>query len=94
MHIESLIWDDWNIEHIADHGVEPYEVEDVCFSRPLVRRAKKTRYGLQRYHAFGQTIAGRYLFIVLDREAAGLFYVVPARDVSKRELRQYRQKRG
>ena len=92
MRIDELIWDDWNVEHIADHGVEPDEVEDVCFGRPLVRRAGTTRYGLSRYHAFGQTEAGRYLFIVLDREAAGVFYVVSARDMSKRELRQYRRK--
>ncbi|MFQ6101489.1 MAG: BrnT family toxin [Anaerolineae bacterium] len=94
MRIDELVWDEWNVEHIASHGVEPDEVDDVCFGRPLVRRARTTRYGLRRYHAFGQTAAGRYLFIVLDCEAAGTFYVVSARDMSKRELQQYRRKRG
>jgi len=51
--IDELIWDDWNVEHIAGHDVEPEEVEEVCFGRPLVRRAGTTRYGLRRYHAFG-----------------------------------------
>lgn len=94
MRIEELIWDDWNVEHVADHGVDPEEVEEVCFGRPLVRRAGTTRYGLRRYHAFGQTEARCYLFIVLDSEAAGVFYVVSARDMSERERRQYRQTRG
>lgn len=46
MRIGELIWDDWNVEHIADHGVAPEEVEEVCFDKPLVRRAGTTRYGL------------------------------------------------
>jgi len=92
--IDELIWDDWNVEHIAGHNVEPEEVEEVCFGRPLVRRAGTTRYGLRRYHAFGRTEVGRYLFIVLDCEAAGVFYVVSARDMSKREGQQHRRKRG
>jgi len=34
--IRALLWDDWNEEHIARHGVEREEVEEVCFdSRSL-----------------------------------------------------------
>ena len=28
--IRRLIWDSWNITHIARHDVTPDEVEDVC----------------------------------------------------------------
>ena len=35
-----LIWPAERIEHIAVQGITPEEVEDVCFSRPLVVRAK------------------------------------------------------
>lgn len=28
-------WDQWNIAHIAEHDVEPYEVEDVFYSDAL-----------------------------------------------------------
>lgn len=34
--IRRLIWDDANVAHIAEHGVAPDEVEDVCFGRPLL----------------------------------------------------------
>jgi hypothetical protein len=30
IHIRRLIWDDWNIAHIARHEVSPDEVEEVC----------------------------------------------------------------
>lgn len=45
-------WDELNIEHIADHGVEPYEAEEVIDDDPLVVRAGKDRYA-----AYGQTTA-------------------------------------
>jgi len=92
MRIDWLIWDDWNVAHIAEHGVTPEEVDEICLrGRPLVRHAGKTRYGLPRYHVYGQTEAGRYLFIVLDREVKGIFYVVTARDMNASERRFYRK---
>jgi hypothetical protein len=32
-------WDEMNIEHIADHGVEPYEAEEVIDDDPFIVRA-------------------------------------------------------
>ena len=32
--INALIWDEWNKEHIARHGVTPEEVEEVCHRNP------------------------------------------------------------
>ena len=28
--VNGLIWDEWNKEHIAKHGISPEEVEEVC----------------------------------------------------------------
>lgn len=47
MEIHQLIWPDERIEHIAGHGVTPEEVEEVCFGKPFVRRAKSD--GVNRY---------------------------------------------
>jgi len=49
-------WDDVNVEHIAEHGVEPYEAEEVIDNRQLLLRARE-----EKYIAYGQTDAGRYL---------------------------------
>jgi uncharacterized DUF497 family protein len=95
MQIDHLVWDDWNVAHIAEHDVEPEEVESVCHTEQhLARRAGITRYSLARYHLYGQTENGRYLFIVLDREVASSFYVVTARDMDESEKRSFKRMRG
>jgi hypothetical protein len=40
MRIDAFIWPEDRIEHIARHGVTPQEVEEVCFGKSLVLRAK------------------------------------------------------
>jgi uncharacterized protein len=40
MTIDQFIWPEERIEHIGRHGVMPEEVEEVCFGKPLVHRAK------------------------------------------------------
>jgi hypothetical protein len=46
-----------------------------------------------RYHVYGQTTSGRYLFIVLDQDTAGVFYTVTARDMTEREKQLWRRTR-
>ena len=89
MYIQDLIWNEHNVEHIAAHQVTPDEVEDAIWDSPLFER----RRGEQRYHVYGQTSAGRYLFIVLDLESDALFYVVTARDMTGREKAYYQRRR-
>lgn len=52
-------WDDDNIDHIADHGVEPYEVEEVITNKLWLKRG-----GKGKYLAYGQTDAERFLIVV------------------------------
>ena len=40
MRIDEIIWPEERIEHIARHGITPEEVEETCFGKPLVQRAK------------------------------------------------------
>jgi uncharacterized DUF497 family protein len=90
VYIRDLIWTEDNVEHIARHGVEPYEVEEAIWDDPHVRRGP----GRSRYRVYGQTDGGRYLFVVLDREYDEVFYVVTARDMDVREKQRYRGARG
>ena len=64
MVITELIWTDDNVDHLAEHGVTPREVQDVIWDNPRFER----RRGRQRYHVYGQTSGGRYLFVVLEKE--------------------------
>ena len=86
MIIKKLIWDEWNIEHIARHSVEPEEVEEVCKSKNLFTKA---RSGL--YRMVGQSDDGRYLTILLAPRVGGSFYPVTARDSDKKEKRRLKK---
>ncbi|MFM8433831.1 MAG: hypothetical protein ACKOBP_00585 [Planctomycetia bacterium] len=88
MLIHQFVWTDDRIEHIAGHGVTAEEVEQVCFGRPLVLRAKSQ--GLSPvYYCLGQTQSGRYLFCVVIAFADGNGYPVTARLMTDKEKRRY-----
>ncbi len=41
--LNRLIWDAWNVEHIARHGVTPEEVYVVCQGQIIVRQTYEAR---------------------------------------------------
>ena len=90
MSIEELIWPEDRVEHIARHGVAPEEVEEVCFGKSLVRRAKSEGQN-PVYYVLGQTASGRYLFCVVIGFPDGNGYPVTAREMTTREKRRYRK---
>ncbi len=89
MRITDLEWDDYRIEHIARHGVEPYEVWEVC-QDPL---HQAHREGHSRYRLDGPTEDGRYLFVVLEHFEGTVYKPITARDMTDSEKRNYRKLR-
>jgi hypothetical protein len=89
--IRRLVWDSWNVAHIARHEVTPEEVEEVCHSEPVVQIGKKGRSLV-----FGPALSGRMLAVVLDLEPPeeGVYYPVTARSASRRERAIYTTERG
>ena len=80
LQIKKLIWDSWNVIHIARHGVVPDEVEIVCHNDPLVQEGKKGRLLV-----IGMTSTERFLTVILDAEEdEEVYYPVTARSASKR----------
>ncbi len=68
----------------------PEEVEEVCFGKSLVLRAKS--YGENPvYYVLGQTDAGRYLFVVVIQFADGKGYPITARTMTDKEGRRFRR---
>ena len=63
MTINEFIWPRDRVEHIGKHGVEPNEVEEVCFGESLVQRTKSSGKN-PVYYILGTTSAGRHLFWV------------------------------
>ena len=90
MRIHEFVWPEDRIDHIARHDVTPEEVEEACFRRPLVQRAKSEGEN-PVYYVLGQTHAGRYLFAVVIGFPDGKGYPVTARTMTEKEGRRYRR---
>jgi uncharacterized DUF497 family protein len=90
MRIHQFIWLEDRIDHIAQHDVTPEEVEEVCFGRAFVQRAKSEGRN-PLFYVLGQTEAGRYLFCVVIRFPDGRGYPVTARPMTDKERRRYHQ---
>jgi len=80
--IRQLIWDNWNVKHINTHRVNPDEVEEAC---KLIKKVFKTYK--ERLVILGKTKKERLLTIILAPIGKGKYYVVTARDTSKKERR-------
>jgi hypothetical protein len=86
--IYELVWPEDRIAHIAEHNVRPEEVEEACFDRPLIQRAKS--FGKNPVHyVLGRTPAGRYLFCVVIEFPDGRGYPVTARPMTLKEKRRF-----
>jgi len=87
MHISKLEWDNYRIDHVAKHDVEPYEVWEVC--KHALHKAR--REGRNRYRIYGQTVEGRYLFVVLEHIEGGRYKPITARDMTDGEKHNYKR---
>jgi uncharacterized protein len=79
--VEMHIW--------TKHRVAPEEVEEVCFSDPLVIGGRDKSYAV-----YGQTDAGRYLIVFLFPRGQGVFRLATAREMDERERRRYQRDKG
>lgn len=80
-------WNEWNVDHIAGHGVRSGEAQYVV-ERPA--RGFPRYDGGRKYRAWGQTAAGRYLQVVYIFSPPGVVYVIHARDLTEAEKRRLR----
>ncbi len=88
--IKRLIWDEWNVGHIARHNVLPDEVEEVCAGT----FSSYESYG-GRFEVIGATQQKSILLIVLDPEPAkGEYYVVTAHSASKKDRVLFQKDKG
>ena len=89
--ISSIRWTEEGINHIANHGVSPMEIEEVCFNEedhPLIRSGRE-----KLHYVFGRTGSGRFLFIVVRFLRPGEVRIVTAREMNSWE-RKYFKTRG
>lgn len=85
--VDEVLWDDWNVNHIAGHDVTADEVEDVLFGSHRARDGRQTTI-----EVYGRTGSGRYLLVIVARRPSHSVYVVTARDMAPTERRRYQRK--
>jgi uncharacterized DUF497 family protein len=84
----EVMWTEDSEAHIARHGVQPSEVEQVLYSRPRLSTAG--RHGTTL--VLGTSSEGRHLLVVVAEAADGRDFVVTARDMTDSEKRLFREK--
>lgn len=86
LRIEALEIDDHILEKIeSKHGISFTEAEEACLSDK--RHIRRGREGL--YEVFSQTVAGRYVLVVLVNLGGGSWRVVTARQMTDSERQLY-----
>jgi uncharacterized DUF497 family protein len=82
-------WNDWNLEHIAGHGVTPEEVEMVVnqASRPYPSAREDGKFLV---HGKGQ--GGQFLQVIFVYDEDRTVYVIHARPMTDPEKRRYRRR--
>ena len=83
-------WDTGNAPKVlARHQVEPGECEQAFFREPfIVAVDEKHSRAEQRWHALGQTLADRNLYLVFTVRGT-LIRVIAARDMNRKERSTY-----
>jgi uncharacterized protein len=85
-------WNQWNIQHIARHGISPDAAEQVVIH---ARRPYPSYEGDGRFLVRGQTDGGQYLQVVYVVDDDGeTFYVIHARPLTESEKRNLRRRRS
>lgn len=91
--LRRLVWDNWNLQHIARHGVSQEDVEAVCQGDPMFyRESYKGRLVL-----LGRGLDGRVLAVVLGpvpNAPDGTYYPFTARPADRSERRAYERQKG
>lgn len=88
--IRRLLWDSWNIHHIANHHVIPEEVEEVCHGEPFILRGQQKG----RLVLIGPTAEKRLLAVILEAKGRGVYYPITAYPADNRDKALYNRLRG
>lgn len=89
-------WNDWNVEHIAEHGVSPEEAEQV------VEHARNPFPELRehdKWRVIGRGLGGRWIQVIFvfdpieeDIDEDDTVYVIHARPLTDREKKRERKR--
>ena len=82
-------WNEWNIDHIAKHGVSWEEAEMVVRGarKPFPRKIED-----EKWLAWGRGQGGRFLQVIFVVDPEETVYVIHAQPLNEQEKRRLRRK--
>jgi uncharacterized DUF497 family protein len=83
-------WNEWNVEHIARHGVAPEEAEHVVRTgkNPFPRKIEE-----DKWIVWGRGRGGRFLQVIYVLDEDRTVYIIHARPLEDREKHRLRRRR-
>jgi uncharacterized DUF497 family protein len=86
--VRRFRWNDWNVDHIANHGVSPGEAEYLVnhARSPYPRRIRD-----EKFYVAGQAPDGSYLQVIFVLDPDETVFVIHARPLTERERAIYRR---
>ena len=81
-------WNEWNTEHLCDHGVDPEEAENAVRNarRPFPRKIDD-----DKWLVWGRGRGGRHLQVIFVLDDDDTIFVVHARPLTDKEKRLSRK---
>jgi uncharacterized DUF497 family protein len=84
MEIRRFDWDESNCDHVARHGVDPDEVEEVFVQKRFTQRSRRGTYV-----TYGRTFGGRLLFVAWVKKPGGILRPITARPMVAAERKRF-----
>jgi uncharacterized DUF497 family protein len=81
-------WNEWNVEHLAEHGVSPESAEEVIAG---ARNPYPRRIGDDKLLVWGASDRGELLQVIFVLDEDGTIFVIHARPLSEAEKRRHRR---
>jgi uncharacterized DUF497 family protein len=82
-------WNDWNVDKVHKHNVEPDDAEFVVNN---ARRPYPMKVDDEKRLVWGQTRSGRYVQVVYLLDIEDTVFVIHARPLTKAEKRRLRRR--
>ena len=87
--VRKLVWDDWNISHLARRQITPEDIEWLLSGMQPRPRFDRGRNGTLA--VWGKDKRDRYLLLILAERGERAFYPVTARPMTSREKSRFKE---
>ncbi len=81
-------WIQWNLDHVAKHGVPVAEAEAVVES---ARRPYPRKIGDDKWLVIGRTTGGRIIQVVFVEDDDESVFIIHARPLTEKEKRRWKR---